>query len=52
MIAVIGSNNMDLISYVQRMPEPGETLAMKDFSRMAGKVPTKLWLLHAWERIF
>lgn len=32
MIAVIGSNNMDLISYVQRMPEPGETLAMKDFS--------------------
>jgi len=32
MIAVIGSNNMDLISYVRRMPEPGETLAMKDFS--------------------
>ena len=32
MIAVIGSNNMDLISYVERMPEPGETLTMKEFS--------------------
>lgn len=36
MIAVIGSNNMDLISYVERLPEAGETLAMRAFSVQYG----------------
>ncbi|MDX7951045.1 ribokinase [Lichenihabitans sp. Uapishka_5] len=30
-IAVIGSNMMDLVTYVTRMPAPGETLAAQDF---------------------
>lgn len=30
-IAVIGSNNVDLISYIHRMPEQGETIEAPDF---------------------
>lgn len=30
-IAVIGSNNVDLISYIHRMPEQGETVEAPDF---------------------
>lgn len=32
MIAVIGANNIDLISYIKRMPAAGETIEMKQFS--------------------
>ncbi|MDN6486356.1 ribokinase [Ancrocorticia populi] len=35
-IAVIGSNMVDLISYVDRMPEQGETLAAPDFQMGCG----------------
>lgn len=35
-IAVIGSNNVDLISYVDRMPDNGETLEAPDFQLGAG----------------
>lgn len=35
-IAVIGSTNVDLITYVDRMPEPGETLAARDFALGCG----------------
>ncbi|MGO1591353.1 MAG: ribokinase [Ancrocorticia sp.] len=35
-IAVIGSNMVDLISYVERMPEQGETLAAPDFQMGCG----------------
>lgn len=31
MIAVIGSNMVDLVTYVERMPKPGETLAAPEF---------------------
>lgn len=31
MIAVIGSNMMDLVTYTERMPLPGETLAAQEF---------------------
>lgn len=31
-IAVIGSNNVDLITYINRMPEPGETLEAPEFA--------------------
>jgi len=30
-IAVIGSNNVDLVTYVNRMPVPGETIEARDF---------------------
>ena len=36
MIAVIGSNMVDLISYVDRMPLPGETLEAPAFSLGCG----------------
>lgn len=35
-IAVIGSNNVDLISYIDRMPEEGETIEAPDFQLGAG----------------
>lgn len=35
-IAVIGSNNVDLISYIDRMPEQGETLEAPSFSMGCG----------------
>lgn len=35
-IAVIGSNNVDLISYIDRMPDNGETLEAPDFQLGAG----------------
>ena len=35
-IAVIGSNNVDLISYVDRIPDNGETLEAPDFQLGAG----------------
>lgn len=35
-IAVVGSNMVDLISYVTRMPGPGETLEAPDFSLGCG----------------
>ena len=35
-IAVIGSNMVDLISYVERMPVQGETLAAPDFHMGCG----------------
>lgn len=35
-IAVIGSNMVDLISYVDRMPNPGETIEAPDFSLGCG----------------
>ncbi len=35
-IAVIGSNNVDLISYIERMPDVGETIEAPDFQLGAG----------------
>lgn len=35
-IAVIGSNNVDLISYIDRMPEDGETIEAPDFQLGSG----------------
>ena len=35
-IAVIGSNMVDLISYIDRMPNPGETIEAPDFSLGCG----------------
>lgn len=35
-IAVIGSNNVDLISYIHRMPEEGETIEAPDFQLGCG----------------
>ena len=35
-IAVIGSNNVDLISYITRMPEEGETIEAPDFQLGCG----------------
>lgn len=34
-IAVIGSNNVDLISYIHRMPEQGETIEAPIFASAA-----------------
>ncbi|MCQ0971097.1 ribokinase [Paracoccus sp. TK19116] len=31
-IGVVGSNNVDLITYIERMPKPGETLEAPDFA--------------------
>lgn len=36
MITVFGSINMDLIATIERLPQPGETVAGKDFSTAAG----------------
>jgi Sugar kinases, ribokinase family len=36
MITVFGSINMDLIATTERLPQPGETVAGKDFSTAAG----------------
>ncbi|NEZ87584.1 ribokinase, partial [Clostridium botulinum] len=35
-IAVIGSNMVDLISYINRMPKEGETLEAPDFKMGCG----------------
>ena len=35
-IAVIGSNNVDLITYIDRMPAQGETLEAPDFQMGCG----------------
>lgn len=35
-IAVVGSNNVDLITYVERMPKLGETLEAPDFEMGCG----------------
>lgn len=35
-IAVIGSNNVDLITYIKRMPELGETVEAPDFELGCG----------------
>ena len=43
-IAVIGSNMVDLISYIHRMPAEGETVEAPGFSMgCGGKGPTKPW---------
>jgi ribokinase len=36
MITVIGSLNMDLVTYVTRLPQTGETIIGKDFKQMPG----------------
>ena len=36
MIAVVGSNMVDLITYIHRMPNPGETLEAPDFRMGCG----------------
>lgn len=36
MIAVVGSNMVDLITYINRMPNPGETLEAPDFQMGCG----------------
>ncbi|MDK6212999.1 PfkB family carbohydrate kinase, partial [Enterococcus faecalis] len=36
MIAVVGSNMVDLITYVDRMPKPGETVEAPDFQMGCG----------------
>jgi ribokinase len=36
MITVIGSLNMDLVTYVTRLPQTGETLIGKDFKQIPG----------------
>lgn len=45
-IAVIGSNMVDLTSYITRMPVLGETLEAPDFSMGCGgeKAPIRLLL--------
>ncbi|HHV22796.1 MAG TPA: ribokinase [Propionibacterium sp.] len=35
-IAVVGSTNIDLVTYLDRMPEPGETLGARDFAMGCG----------------
>jgi ribokinase len=57
-IAVVGSLNIDLIAYAQRMPGPGETLMGDDFQMgfggkganqavMAGRLGAKVWMIGA-----
>jgi len=43
-IAVIGSNMVDLITYIDRMPAQGETLEAPGFALgCAAKGPTRRW---------
>ena len=35
-VTVVGSINMDLVVTVERLPEPGETIAGIDFQRFGG----------------
>ena len=36
MITVVGSLNMDLVTYVDKMPKPGQTVMGRSFKQMAG----------------
>lgn len=44
MIVVFGSINLDLVTRVERLPSPGETLLGRGFaSYPGGKGPTRRW---------
>lgn len=48
-IAVIGSNMVDLISYIDKMPKEGETLEAPDFKiGCGGKEQIRQWQLPKW----
>ncbi len=50
-IAVIGSNMVDLVTYVERMPVRGETLEAPNLELgCGGKAPTRRWRRRAWAR--
>ena len=49
-IAVIGSNMVDLIAYINRMPEEGETVEAPDFTIGCGGKGANQAVAPGWDR--